>query len=349
MNYKYYLGWDIGGANTKAVLINNNGKVINLESKFAPLYENFQHLDTAIIDIAQKMQNDKLCHVVTMTGELTDIFKSRRDGVKKIISCIEKNINNNVLYFSDSDLFFTEDVATSRWTEIASVNWRASSKFVAKHVSEGLCLDIGSTTTDITPISKNKLISSGNNDHERLITKELVYSGVIRTPVMSIARELPFQNDTIGLMAESFAHTSDVYILAGFLKKEESTFTSADEQGKSELECARRLARMIGRDVYPDDNLTSWIKFAETIYKTQCSNLSNACNEVRANAKISEKSPIIGSGQGWFLAKMIAKNLGCKYIHFDDLLNVQPNPDLVGSVANCAPAYAVAELYRLSL
>ena len=56
MNYKYYLGWDIGGANTKAVLINNNGKVINLESKFAPLYENFQHLDTAIIDIAQKMQ-----------------------------------------------------------------------------------------------------------------------------------------------------------------------------------------------------------------------------------------------------------------------------------------------------
>ena len=38
MNYKYYLGWDIGGANTKDVLINNNGKVINLESKFAPLF-----------------------------------------------------------------------------------------------------------------------------------------------------------------------------------------------------------------------------------------------------------------------------------------------------------------------
>jgi probable H4MPT-linked C1 transfer pathway protein len=349
MSYKYYLGWDIGGANTKAVLINNDGKVISLESKFAPLYENLQYLDIAISDITQKMQNDNICHVVTMTGELADVFKSRRDGVKKIISCVKKNISNHALYFSNSDKFFTEDVATNRWTEIASVNWRASSKFVAKHIAEGLCVDIGSTTTDITPIYKNELISSGSNDHERLITKELVYSGVVRTPVMSISRELPFQKDTIGLMAESFAHMSDVYILTGFLKKEESSFMAADKQGKSKLECARRLARMVGKDLCADDNLASWKNFAATIYKTQCRNLSSACSKVRNNASISEKSPIIGCGQGWFLAEMIANDLGCKYIHFDDLLMVEPNPHVAGLVANCAPAYAVAELYRLSL
>jgi len=349
MSYKYYLGWDIGGANTKAVLINNRGKVISLESQFAPIYENLQFLDIAISDIIQKMQNDNICHVVTMTGELADVFKSRREGVKRIISCVKKNISNHALYFSNSDMFFTEDVAANRWTEIASVNWRASSEFVAKHITEGLCVDIGSTTTDITPINKNKLISSGNDDHERLITKELVYSGVVRTPVMSISRELPFLGDTIGLMAESFAHMSDVYILTGFLKKEESPFMAADKQGKSKFECAKRLARMVGKDICTDDNLTSWIKFAETIYKTQCRNLSNACSAVKSNASISEKSPIIGCGQGWFLAEMIAKDLGCKYIHFDDLLKVQPNPNVAGLVANCAPAYAIAELYRLSL
>ncbi len=69
---------------------------------------------------------------------------------------------------------------------IASANWLASAAFVATKVSQGLFIDIGSTTADFVVLSDGKPQNRGYSDAERMRFEELVYTGVVRTPLMAL-------------------------------------------------------------------------------------------------------------------------------------------------------------------
>jgi len=57
----------------------------------------------------------------------------------------------------------------------------------------------------------------GYADSERLQYGELVYSGVVRTSLMALATTAPFAGEWVGIMAEHFATTADVYRITGEL------------------------------------------------------------------------------------------------------------------------------------
>ena len=78
-------------------------------------------------------------------------------------------------------------------------------------------MDVGTTTTDLIPIRAGAVAARGATDAERLTESELLYTGVVRTPVMAVAQTAPFSGRMQGIAAERFATMADVWRLTGDL------------------------------------------------------------------------------------------------------------------------------------
>jgi probable H4MPT-linked C1 transfer pathway protein len=164
--------------------------------------------------------------------------------------------------------FLTPQRAAKNPDTVASANWAASAQLVASHLPDTLFLDIGSTTTDIVAIRDGKLAVRGHSDYERLACEELVYTGIVRTPVMALADRIPFGGNLIPPVAEYFATTADVYRLTGELPEGADQLPAADNGGKTLRDSARRLARMIGRDL-ESAPLSAWRQCARHLAEMQ--------------------------------------------------------------------------------
>jgi len=217
----------------------------------------------------------------------------------------------------------------------------ASASLAATRFSEGLLVDIGTTTADLIPFRNGAVASSGYSDAERLHTGELVYTGVVRTPVMAIAQEASFCGRKQRLTAERFATMADVYRLTGDLPEDADPHPAADQRGKSREESAQRLARMLGMDAC-DAKVTDWIALARDFSGRQLALLLEAAAQVLAAAGLPITAPIVGAGCGRFLTRRLAERLGRPYSDFSDLINA--DAEAREMAPRCAPAVAVAIL-----
>jgi probable H4MPT-linked C1 transfer pathway protein len=217
----------------------------------------------------------------------------------------------------------------------------ASAQLVASRVPNALFVDIGSTTTDIVPIRDGKLAVRGHSDYERLACEELVYTGIVRTPVMALADRIPFDGNWIAPMAEYFATTADVYRLTGELPEGADQLPAADNGGKTVRDSARRLARMVGRD-FESASLSAWRQCARHLAELQLLKIRQACDRVLSRVKEAERAPLVGAGVGRFLVRKLAVQLGRRYRDFDGLVDTAP--DVASWASSCAPAVAVAVL-----
>ncbi|MDD5461206.1 MAG: hydantoinase/oxoprolinase family protein [Methylococcales bacterium] len=343
------VGWDIGGAHVKAAVINAQGGVVAVHQQPCPLWKGIEQLRSAVGGILQTLTGENYCHAVTMTGELVDLFEHRDDGVKQIIETMTGLLSEQpcLIFAGENGLLKAEQVETRHYQSIASANWLASASFAAQKVNSGLFVDIGSTTTDILLVNNGKVRAKGYTDYQRLITQELIYSGIVRTPVMTVAQTAQDQGQEIGLMAEYFATMADVYRVTGELNELHDQTETADGAEKTITASARRLSRMIGCDFLPCE-LQRWRHFAENIRSRQLKKIQLGCErqlfEYGAyESGLSKNSPLIGAGVGRFLVKQIAFNLGHPYLDFSDFFPEPENRTGITS-ADCAPALAVAYL-----
>ena len=99
---KHIVGWDIGGAHLKAVLLDANGNVLNIKQLPCPLWRGLQELDSAIQYMlkAFRVHADETLHAVTMTGELVDLFANRYEGVMAISSLSAKLLGKETLFYA---------------------------------------------------------------------------------------------------------------------------------------------------------------------------------------------------------------------------------------------------------
>src|SRR2546423_414578 len=77
------------------------------------------------------------------------------------------------------------------------------------------------------------VVAAGRTDFERLVRGELVYTGVVRTPLMALGDAIEFEGLRVALMAEHFATTADVYRLTGELDERCDQHASADGAEKT--------------------------------------------------------------------------------------------------------------------
>jgi probable H4MPT-linked C1 transfer pathway protein len=336
------VGWDIGGAHLKAAAINSEGEVIAVYQCPCPLWKGLDKLHEAIEIILNKLPVLVHRHVFTMTGELADLFSGRDEGVRQILAAMAERLgyDDTIVYAGHSGLLRLKDINAKHYPAVASANWLASVSYVAQKIGSGLFVDIGSTTTDILAFSQGSVIAEGYTDYERLISQELIYTGVVRTPVMAVVQTVDDEGREIGLMAEYFATMADVYRLTGELNENHDQSETADGGEKTVSASAKRLARMIGCDFYETD-LQRWRTMAANLRNSQRNRIQLACVKLRNRSNLTENMPIIGAGIGRFLVNDIARNLGMAYLDFSELclgfLNLQEY-----DASDCAPAVAIA-------
>jgi len=338
------MGWDIGGAHVKAALINSAGEIIAVYQQPCPLWKGLAELRQAVTAIMQALPDSNPRHVMTMTGELVDLFGNRDDGVKQIIQTMtELLLGSEILVFAGQEGFLkSAQVEVGHYASIASANWLASASFAAQKLGSGLFVDCGSTTTDILLLNDGHVLAEGYTDYRRLISQELIYTGIVRTAVMAVTQTAQDQGKKIGLMAEYFATMADVYRVTGELNELHDQTDTADGAEKTVLASARRLSRMIGCDFYPDE-LPRWQQFAENIRDQQIQQIQRGCETRLSQHELLQHSPLIGAGVGRFLVKRIALNVGRPYLDFSDLFPVAAIQSGM-TTADCAPAAAVAYL-----
>lgn len=334
-------GWDIGGAHLKTALADSQGRIAACIQLPCPLWQGLEKLQQAFSQMQLELGNKGCLAAITMTGELADLFNDRDEGVIKILECASRHFQNIPVYvFAGARGFISLERAAKYTETIASANYLATSQLAARHWKEGLFLDIGSTTSDLIPCKKGIPCPQGTNDQQRLISGELLYSGVTRTPLMTLARQAPLEGQWIRLAAEWFATTADVYHLLGRLSASDDLHPSADNRGKQPQDCARRLARMVGADSkhWP---LQTWRGLATYFAERQCQQLTGAIFQVLSQVNISPEAPLIGAGIGRFLVAECARRLHRPYADFSEALDIRPRTLMS---ADHAPAAALARL-----
>lgn len=334
------IGWDVGGAHLKAVLLNAQGDIVQVKQLPCALWLGLDRLEVALeailksFDITEKQAK----HFITMTGELVDLFESRHDGVVKIATLMTQVLGNEALFYAlggdKGHTFLYLDEACEHTSRIASANWHASASLLAKNTADALLIDIGSTTTDIIAIEGGKVADAGLTDAARMQHDTLVYTGVVRTPVMAVAQKLMVDGKETNVAAEYFATMADVYRLTQELRAEADMAETSDGQEKTIQASAKRLARMVGYDA-EDKPMACWQQLAQHCREKQMEQIQLAVMK-----QMKKDMTIVGAGAGEFLAKAIALCLDKPYVALNDLFQPQAGDDL----AVCLPAYAVAKL-----
>jgi len=333
-------GWDLGGAHLKAAQVDASGRFLTVLQLPCRLWLGMEEFARALADARSRLLPCPR-HAVTMTGELADLFADRAEGVARLSrAMVEAFAQADLRVYAGDGGFVAPAQAAHRWRAIASANWHASARLVAKHCRSALLVDVGSTTTDIVPVRDGVVAAAGYTDDERLVSEELVYSGVTRTPVMAIAGSVPFEGRRRRLMAEHFATMADVHRLTGELPEDADQLPTADGRGKTGEDSARRLARMLGRDL-DSAPPAAWRRLAQHLAERQRQTLQAAIDCVVSRG-LDDAAPIVGAGVGRFLARDLAGRLGRRYADFADMID--GDAQAKEWAARCAPAAAVASL-----
>ena len=194
---------------------------------------------------------------------------------------------------------------------------------------------------------KGQVRYHGYSDYERLSSCELVYTGIVRTPVMAVTDKVPILGKWQPLTAELFATMADVYRLTGELQGQEDMHNTSDGRGKSLVDSARRLARMVGTDLDDQDSPACWQSVARYIAGAQLDRIDQALYVVLSRQQGRADSVLVGAGAGRFLAQKLAHKHGLQFIDFADLLETPSDMRMPAAVS--AAAVSVAQLARLLL
>ena len=179
------------------------------------------------------------------------------------------------------------------------------------------------------------MVARGRTDPARLRTGELVYTGILRTPVCALVGSVPVGGRRCRVAAEHFAVAADVHLWLGRIEESDYTCETPDGRGRSRPEAGARLARMVCADLemLGSGDITA---IAEHVARAQVRQIAGGIRQVMR--RLGSPSPRLAvlAGQGAFLARAAAEEAG---LATRDMAN-----DVGSAAARSAPAAAVAYL-----
>lgn len=344
-----FFGWDIGGAHLKLARLDASGRLRDVRQVACPLWQGVARLEEACAALGVGALASSAVHGVTMTGELCDVFPDRASGVRDILECLGAVLGPRaaVQVYAGEQGWLSVSQAIAAGAAVASANWLATAQLAARGVEAGVLLDIGSTTTDVILIENGKVRCTGRDDAARLVSGELLYTGVVRTPLMAVARRVPVRGAWQTVAAEYFATMADVYRVLGCLDERHDQMATADGRAKDKPSSARRIARMLGRDLGVDASIDDIDAVATHLARCQARDIEDALAlQTGRAAEAGRGLPVIGAGAGAMLAARIAARQERPYRSFASLLDADAS--LASDIALAAPAVAVARLLWLA-
>jgi probable H4MPT-linked C1 transfer pathway protein len=123
---------------------------------------------------------------------------------------------------------------------------------------------------------------------------ELVYTGVLRTPLPAVCSKLPVEGEEVGLASESFAVMGDVYRVLGMLDADGYTCETPDNRGKDVGGCMQRIARAFCSDLKEiGEELV--LEAAAVFHREQVNTVARALREVAGSHNLTK---VVGCGLG---------------------------------------------------
>jgi (4-(4-[2-(gamma-L-glutamylamino)ethyl]phenoxymethyl)furan-2-yl)methanamine synthase len=329
------VGLDIGGANLKAA--DSGG---HASTRPFAVWKTPELLAFEIEQLLADFSRPDLV-AVTMTAELADCFRTKRQGVDAILTAVEHAAGTTpIAVWQTAGRFVDPRTARDAPISVAAANWHALATFVGKSAADrcALLIDAGSTTTDLIPIDDGAPTAAGRTDRERLQSGELVYTGVRRTPLCAVVSAVPYRGRQCRVAAELFATTLDVYLTIGDIPERPECRETADGRPQTISFAHQRLARCLCCDesefTFQDARAVARFVAAE-----QSRQIGMALQAILARQTHPPDS-IFLSGSGIFLARRtIVLNAALRAARQISLSETYgPN------VAEAACAFAVARL-----
>ncbi|MCF0226146.1 MAG: H4MPT-linked C1 transfer pathway protein [Methanobrevibacter sp.] len=315
-------GFDIGGANTDLAIVDfdqNEIKNIQVDFAYLPMWSNNDDLSKVLVELIEKICSiDEIDAIgISMTAELVDAYDTKKEGVLDIVEKCENTFNCPIGYVG-LDGILTKDEIEKDPLNAAAANWIATCEIATLISDNCIFIDTGSTTTDIIPIKNGKQCAIGNSDFERLATGELVYTGTLRTNLASFLEKVPFNGNEYRVASELFAQTADVFIVLDLIDESDYVCDTFDGEGKSKIECMRRIARVLCADM---DMLSERdiVKISKFIHKAQVAQIAEGLNQVSQRQNLDL---IVTTGLGKdILDKKAAELLNLEVKSMDNILS----------------------------
>jgi probable H4MPT-linked C1 transfer pathway protein len=299
----HVIGLDIGGANLKAA--DAAGQAMT--RPFA-VWKNPDPLAAEIEQLLATFRKPEAI-AVTMTAELADCYRTKREGVDAILRAVETAAGGApVLVWQTNGRFVTPREARAEPLLTGAANWHALATFLGGLVPTGgaILIDVGTTTCDLIPLADRRPVAVGRTDRERLQSGELVYTGVRRTPVCAVVDTLAYRGANCPVMAELFATTLDVYLTTGDVRGDPADSNTADGRAATRA-CARdRLARCIGCDSEEFSHEDAQVA-ARGIAEAQRQQVGRALSAVLDSQRLAPRYVFL-SGAGGFLGGQVVQN-----------------------------------------
>jgi probable H4MPT-linked C1 transfer pathway protein len=327
------LGWDIGGVNTKVARVDEGDpRRCRAASTAYEIQRNPSALAPTLAALAATVgARPNWPHAVTMTAELSQAFRTKREGVAYVLDALAEAFPGDPLYvYTVDDRFVTPDEARAHPLDAAASNWAATAALVARTTPDAVLIDVGSTSTDIIPLRGGRVVARGRTDPARLATGELVYTGAVRTPVEALVREVPLGDERAAVSAEWFATVGDAHIWLGRLDPADYTAPTPDARPATREFAGERLARVVCADREMLDE-AAIDGIARSVVEAQVMLVADAVRRVRAATPDATTAVVTGLGD--FVAAEAARRAGLEVIRLSETL---------GAAARTAPAAAVA-------
>src|SRR4051794_35644310 len=330
------LAVDIGGANTKAARL--CGMSLRTVSRSFEVWRDRDALAAVLREVAAEAGEAEAV-AITMTAELSDAFRTKREGVAFVLAAAEEALGERPLsVLTTAGELVPMGEARARPWDVAAANWMATALAVADAYPDALLIDIGSTTADIVPIAAGRVAATAHNDLERLLAGELVYTGVLRTNLAAIAPRVPIRGEWCPVSSESFAISADVHLVLGRLAPEAYDCPTPDGRPAAVAYARERIARLVCSDIDQLD-AAEIDAIAAFLAGEQLRQIDGAARRVQR--QLPPQAPVVAVGAGAFLGRDVAARLGRA---------VAGAPAPWGSTgAETAPAAALAALLSARL
>jgi probable H4MPT-linked C1 transfer pathway protein len=324
----------VGGAYVKAAVVEGRDRDRSVRTASRPfeIWRDKHALPDVLRALAAELPPPESV-AVTMTAELSDVFRTKREGVHFVLDAVEAVSPAPMRVFTTTGEFVDGPTARARPLDAAASNWLATALLVGRFVPDALLVDIGSTTTDVIPVTDGRVAALGRTDPERLLAGELVYTGALRTNVAAIVRRVPLRGGECPVASELFAVSGDVHVLLGSLAPEAYTCPTPDGRPPTAEFAGERLARVVcaDGDMLGPEEIRA---IAAAVAEAQVEEIAGALRQVAR--RLARPAPVIATGLGGFLARRAAERVGLPVKDLADVLSID--------VGHVAPAVAVAWL-----
>jgi (4-(4-[2-(gamma-L-glutamylamino)ethyl]phenoxymethyl)furan-2-yl)methanamine synthase len=291
---------DIGGANTKAAWF--DGELMRTLTRPFEVWRDREALVGVLREVGAGSAD---AMAITMTAELSDAFRTKREGVAFVLDAVQAAFGGRSLsVLTTAGELVTVEEARARPWDVAAANWVATANAVAAAHSDALLIDVGSTTADIVPIAAGRVAATAYNDLERLLAGELVYTGVLRTNLAAIAPRVPVRGEWCPVSSEYFAISADIHVVLGHLEPEAYDCPTPDGRPATVEFARERIARLVCSDLEQlGEGEVDMI--AAFLHGEQLRQIEDAARR----AELLPGAPVIAVGCGAFLAREVAARL----------------------------------------